>query len=147
MHEVIKSLEPKVVSEFILEMLDMDAHFQGEKIVPNDYVLDEDGLRSNHCICKLMFRDATADAPEAFKGIHIDLALVGENEPVVSEGKLVVKPFSYDGPHKRAVKIVKIPVRTGKTVFAFLNVMVENEMIPCGFNTECYRGSGCRDFL
>lgn len=150
MHEVIKSLEPKAVSEFFLEMLDMDAQFRGGQKLADDYTLDEDGLRSNHCICKLMFRDphVATDAPGGFKGICIDLAFQGEgNESVVSEGALVVKPFSYDGPHERAVNIVQIPVHAGKTVFDFLRVVMDNEMIPCGFNTECRRVSGCRDFL
>ncbi|KAJ5994481.1 hypothetical protein N7451_010205 [Penicillium sp. IBT 35674x] len=67
-----------------------------------------------------------------------------------------VKTFTYDGVHKRAAYAFDIPLKptrrgkggrnSGKTVKDFLEVILANSFVPCGFNIEDYHIVGCKDF-
>ncbi|KAJ5671686.1 hypothetical protein N7507_000813 [Penicillium longicatenatum] len=71
-------------------------------------------------------------------------------------GFLLLKTFSYEGMHKQAIHGYDIPIKAarkgkgsrkqGKTVKDFLEVLLGNNFLPCGFNMDTHV-VGCKDFI
>ncbi|KAJ5182663.1 hypothetical protein N7492_000279 [Penicillium capsulatum] len=143
-------LRSKNVAHFMVEFLDMD---QG---VLGDDQLNKQGLRSNHCILKLVFQHEqlkdTAHAPAGTNGLVIDLKFAGPSGKKCSDGNLIIKTIGYNGARSKAVKVGEIPITQGrgrnkyKKVKDFLEVLDKNSLLLCGFNTEQETVVGCQYF-
>lgn len=136
------SVRAKKVEMFVLEILDLDQAY------PDEETAKPDGLRTNHTIIRLVFKHKQGSTVS----LVLDLEYDGSGTCRCSDGKLLVKPASYDGAHRYAAKTQEVPIRKrrginrDKTVKDFLQVLFQDDLIPCGFNTENVRAAGCKDF-
>ncbi|KAJ5982856.1 hypothetical protein N7481_004955 [Penicillium waksmanii] len=77
------------------------------------------------------------------------MSLSTRDEP--SLGDLNIKTAHYGDHHQYAVKAIEIPIRHGRNprqVKHFLDVIDNNNLIPCYFNTQKSSGVvGCKDFM
>ncbi|KAJ5936164.1 hypothetical protein N7454_005462 [Penicillium verhagenii] len=135
--DVPDSLLQQEISKYIIEFLDTQ--------LKESHQLDENGKRSNHAIAKIFFKhpltEDTRDAPANTLGLMIDLSKF-----VVSD--LEIKTFTHPS-HRLAVKTVEVPVNPAYPDMKandFLQVLVDKQMLPYGFNTE-RDAVGCRDFV
>lgn len=143
-------LRAKKIQSFFVEFLDLDQ----ERLAPDQF--DEDGMRTNSCMIRLVFQHKqdhdTDHALAGTVGIVIELQHDGGWGAKCSDGDLLVKTVSYDGPHRYTVKARELPIRQrgrnrGSRVKDFLQVLDDHTLLPCGFNTEKTTITGCRDFM
>lgn len=151
LQDIPASLRNKKIASCIVEFLDLDQRPLAAS------QLNEDGMRTNSCILKLLFQrkslSDTNHAPAGTVGLVMDLQYDGGWGARCSDGDLSIKTISYDGLHRYARKSGNLPVylrgkhRSNPTLKDFLEVLDNNSLIPCGFNTENTTVAGCRDFM
>lgn len=148
--DIPQYLRAKKIQRCFVEFLDLDQ----ERLTPDQF--DEDGMRTNYCIIRLVFQHKqshdTDHTPEGTVGIVIELQHDGGWGAKCSDGDLLVKTASYDGPHRYTVKVRELPIQQrgknkGKRVKDFLEVLNDYTLLPCGFNTEKTTITGCKDFM
>lgn len=116
--------------------------------------LNKDGLRTNHCIVRLVFKIPqdvdTGHAPPGTASIILDL----RHDPIYSRpaepGQPRIKTADNNNHHRFAVKAIDISIHYGKCIRRvkdFLEVIDKNSLIPCHFNTEELSVVGCKDFV
>lgn len=149
MEDIPQSIRAKNVARFSIEVI-----YKGEDA-------NNEERPTNHTITRLTFQHKqeldTAYLAAGTMGLTIDLH-IDVTDPVVgirNAGDVLVKTFTYDGVHVRAVHAYDVPIKasrrgkggrkSGKTVKDFLEVISVNNLVPCGFNMET-EVVGCKDF-
>lgn len=145
MGDIPAPIRAKKVQRCFVEFRDID--HAAVKPDALDGIPDE--KRSNHCVMRLEFKHAQGSA----RGVVIDLAFSGNSRLKSSDAKLYVRKATWDGPHATTMKSLEIPIRKGrgrnnrdKMIKDFLQVIVDEDLIPCSYNTETEKANGCRDF-
>ncbi|KAJ5526278.1 hypothetical protein N7494_012928 [Penicillium frequentans] len=148
--DIPQSIRAKKVAKFSVEVV-----YKGENPTNNEHP-------TNHTITRLTFQHKqehdTAYMVAGTAGLTIDLQvdLTDLAGHLRNAADVQVKTFTYDGVHKRAVYAYDVPIKptrkgrggrnSGKTVKDFLEVLLTNNFVPCGFNIEDYHIVGCKDF-
>lgn len=151
MADISRYLLSKVVREFAIDFLDLNLDNRSPDF------RTENGTRDNHCIARLIFKHPqqtqTDHAPQGATGLTIDIQ---NNHAAVTRAvpaDLEIKPITYNGPHRLAIKTTIIPIRPGigkqrnRTVKDFLEIFESEKIIPTGFRNANGYLVGCRDVM
>ncbi|OQE24425.1 hypothetical protein PENSTE_c007G09776 [Penicillium steckii] len=146
-----KYLLSKVVREFAIDFLDLNLDNRSPDF------RTENGTRDNHCIARLIFKHPqqtqTDHAPQGATGLTIDIQNNFAAATRAVPADLEIRPITYNGPHRLAIKTTIIPIRPGigkqrnRTVKDFLEIFESEKIIPTGFRNANGYLVGCRDVM
>lgn len=141
-------LRARKVKGFYVEILDLDAIN-----LKDPTHLNKEGLRNNHCIIRLLFSHPSfteEEEPSATFGVTLDLEYKGPGPASTAPGQFFIKIANHSTHHPFALKVIEIPIKhgkKGKRLKDFLEVIENNNLLPCGFNIENEGAVGCKDFV